>query len=180
MCKSNRYRNSFFPGAIVSWDIFIKHFDGVPSFFNIFKDYFNNCFRPKAKSIFSVHDPLGLCYLFQLRGRRHHFIDTPSDICHCNLTKIQLISCSRVFSTQLREQPIVLLCVCVCVYAYVCMCVYVGVYVCIRMCVCVYTYVCMCVCVCAYVFIRRCVCTIRMCVCVFYFLFKSSFNSVIK
>ena len=50
-------------------------------------------FRPKNKSIFGVHDPLGLRYLFQLRVSlspsrshkgRHNFVDTPSDICHCD------------------------------------------------------------------------------------------------
>ena len=32
ICKSNRYMNSFFPDAVASWNIFIKHFDDVPSF----------------------------------------------------------------------------------------------------------------------------------------------------
>ena len=32
ICKSNRYMNSFFPDAVASWYIFIKHFDDVPSF----------------------------------------------------------------------------------------------------------------------------------------------------
>ena len=27
ICKSNRYMNSFFPDAVASWNIFIKHFD---------------------------------------------------------------------------------------------------------------------------------------------------------
>ena len=49
--------------------------------------------RPDAKLIFGLHDPIGLRLLFQLRvslsplrshKRRHNFIDTPSDICHCN------------------------------------------------------------------------------------------------
>ena len=40
-----------------------------------------------------MHDPIGLRYLFQLRVNlsplrshksRHNFINTPSDICHCN------------------------------------------------------------------------------------------------
>ena len=31
LCKSNRYMHNFFPDAIASWNIFIKHFDGVPS-----------------------------------------------------------------------------------------------------------------------------------------------------
>ena len=46
-----------------------------------------------TKSIFGVHDPVGLRYLFQLRVRlspwrshksHHYFIDAPSDICQCN------------------------------------------------------------------------------------------------
>ena len=50
-------------------------------------------FRPEPKSIFGLHDPLGLHYRFQLRmslsplrshKRRFNFIDTPSDTCHCN------------------------------------------------------------------------------------------------
>ena len=56
-------------------------------------DHVLSFFRPKNKSIFGVHDPIGLRYLFQLRvslsplrshKSRHNFIDTPSDICHCN------------------------------------------------------------------------------------------------
>ena len=45
------------------------------------------------KSIFGIHDPVGLRYLFQLRVGlsplrshkwRHNFSDTPSEICPCN------------------------------------------------------------------------------------------------
>ena len=86
ICKSNRYTNSFFPDAIASWNIFIKHFDDVPSF-DILKQHINTFFRPKSKSIFGIHDPVGLRYLFQLRvrlsplrshKRSHNFIGTPS------------------------------------------------------------------------------------------------------
>ena len=92
MCKSNRYKNSFFPDAIASWNNFIKHFDDVPSF-DILKKHINTFFCPMTKSIFGIHDPVGLRYLFQLRVSlsplrshqyRHNFSDTPSDICHCN------------------------------------------------------------------------------------------------
>ena len=92
ICKSNRYMNSFFPGAIASWNIFIKHFDDVPSF-DILKKHINNFFRPNTRSIFGIHDPVGLRYLFQLRVSLsplrshkwgHNFIDTPSEICRCN------------------------------------------------------------------------------------------------
>ena len=46
-----------------------------------------------TKSIFGIHDPAGLRYLFQLRVGLsplrshkycHNFTDTTSDICHCN------------------------------------------------------------------------------------------------
>ena len=65
-CSSLRYMNSFFPGAIASWNIIIKDFDTVPSF-EILKGHIISIIRPKTKSIFGIHDPLGLRYLFQLR-----------------------------------------------------------------------------------------------------------------
>ena len=90
--KSNRYMDSFFPDEISSWNIFIKQFDNVPSF-EILKQHINTFFRPKSNIIFSIHDPVGLRYLFQLRVSlsplrshkfRHNFTDTPSEICHRN------------------------------------------------------------------------------------------------
>ena len=90
ICKSNSFKNSFFPDAIASWNIFIKHFDDYPSF-QILKVHINTYLRPKTKSIFGIHDPVGL--LFQLRVSlsplgshkwRHNFIDTPSEMCRCN------------------------------------------------------------------------------------------------
>ena len=92
ICKSNRYKNSFFPDAIVSWNIFIKHYDEIPSL-EILKKYLHTFFRPKSKSIFGIHDPIGLHYLFQLRMNlsplrshkwRYNFADTPSEMCSCN------------------------------------------------------------------------------------------------
>ena len=53
ICKSNRYMNSFFPDAIISWNIFITHFDDVP-FFVTLKDYMNTFFHPNANSIFGI------------------------------------------------------------------------------------------------------------------------------
>ena len=53
----------------------------------------NTFLRPNANSIFGIHDPKGLRYIFQLRVSlsplrshkfRHNFDDTPSDICSCN------------------------------------------------------------------------------------------------
>ena len=91
LCKSNRYMNSFFPDAISSWNIFIKHFNDIPSY-DTLKIYINTFFRPKNKSIFGIHNPIGLRYLFQLRVGlsplrnhkwRHIFNDTPPETCCC-------------------------------------------------------------------------------------------------
>ena len=84
--------NSFFPRAISSWNIVISHFEVFPSSDSL-KDHALSLSRPKIKSIFGVHNPVGLRYLFQLRVRlrtlgghksHHNFIDNPSDICQCN------------------------------------------------------------------------------------------------
>ena len=70
----------------------MEHFDNMPTF-NKLKYHLLSLFRPNKRSIFGIHDPTGIRYLFQLRVRlspllshkRHHnFIDTPSEICHCN------------------------------------------------------------------------------------------------
>ena len=72
--------------------------------------------RPKIKSTFGIHDPLGLRYLFQLmvnlsplrsHKKRHNFTDTPSENCDCNLgiedIRHFLFECP--FFLQFREQP---------------------------------------------------------------------------
>ena len=90
--KSNRYKNSFFPNAVNSWNNIITYFHNVPTL-KLLKDHITSLIRPKKKNIFGVHDPIGLRYLFQLRvnlshlrshKKSHNFIDTPSENCHCN------------------------------------------------------------------------------------------------
>ena len=91
ICRTNRYMNSFFPDAIMSWNIILEHFDNTP-YFNKLKGHLISHFRLHKKSIFGIHDPLGIRYLFQLREglsplkshkKRHNFFDTPSDMCNC-------------------------------------------------------------------------------------------------
>ena len=91
--RPNRYMYSFFPNATTSWNNIMKHFQNT-SPFNTLKDHIISLVRPKSKSIFGIHDPLRLRYLFQLRvklsplrshKKHHNFIDTPSETCHCNL-----------------------------------------------------------------------------------------------
>jgi len=89
--RTNRYMKSFFPDGIVSWNFFISHFAAMPTF-DCLKNYILSFFRPKPRSIFGIHDALGIHYLFQLRvglsplkshKKRHNFIDTSSDTCYC-------------------------------------------------------------------------------------------------
>ena len=84
--------NSFFPYGINSWNIVITHFPNIPSIGTL-KGHILSLIRPVKKSIFNIHDPLGIRYLFQLRvglsslkshKNRHNFIDTPSGNCICN------------------------------------------------------------------------------------------------
>ena len=90
-CRTDRYMNSFFPQAINSWNIVIRDFEDFPSLDNL-KKHVLSLFRPKNRSIFRVHDPVGLRYLFQLRvslsslrshKMHHNFDDTPSENCLC-------------------------------------------------------------------------------------------------
>ena len=107
MCKSNRYKKSFFPNAVASWNLFMEIFNYkvVPSI-GVLKNDIISLIRPVAKSVFKIHDPAGLRYIFQLRVGLsplkvhkwcHNFIDAPSGGCHCNQgiedTSHVLLSC---------------------------------------------------------------------------------------
>ena len=106
-CKTSRYMNSFFPDAINSWNNIITNYQNLPSFTSL-KAHILSLIRPKIKSTFGIHDPLGLRYIFQLRvqlsplrnhKRDHNFADTPSEICECNRdiedTRHFLFECRR-------------------------------------------------------------------------------------
>ena len=64
-CKSYRYMNSFFPGAIASLNLFMDIFNYkvVPSL-DLLKNDIISLIRPESNSFFNVHDPTGLRYLF--------------------------------------------------------------------------------------------------------------------
>ena len=90
-CNNDRYKKSFFPDAVSSWNGIITNFDYFPTY-DTLKEQLLSFFRPEAKSFFDLHDPEGLRLLFQLRvglsflrshKKQHHFLDTPSEICLC-------------------------------------------------------------------------------------------------
>ena len=93
-CRTSRFRNSFFPDAICSWNNIITDFQNIPSLINL-KAHLLSLIRPRTKITFGIHNPLWLRYLFQLRVNlsplrshkmRHNFSDTPSEMCECNLS----------------------------------------------------------------------------------------------
>ena len=94
-CNTSRFMNSFYPDAVKSWNNLGEQFNSSKSI-NIFKNNINNLIRPPPKPVFSVYDPKGLKYLFQLRvslsalkyhKKCHNFADTPFDRCDCNCAR---------------------------------------------------------------------------------------------
>ena len=90
-CRNERYQNSFYPDAVKCWNDIGPELRNAPSL-SIFKSQLLNIIRPKPKSVFKIHNPEGLKYIFQLRvglsalkahKKAHNFRDTLSDICHC-------------------------------------------------------------------------------------------------
>lgn len=89
--RTDRFKNTFFPNAICSWNNIIGNIHGDITY-NSIKSHILKSIRPKPKSFYGIHDPIGLHYLFQLRTElsplrshkyRHNFRDTPTDICSC-------------------------------------------------------------------------------------------------
>ena len=74
-------------------ELFLWKFSNIKKSHGVLKNDILSLIRPVAKSIFKIHDPVGLRYLFQLRlslsplkGHkwRYNFSDTPSGVCHCS------------------------------------------------------------------------------------------------
>ena len=65
-CRTSKYKNSFFPDVIKSWNNLGPELQTALSLSN-FKNKLTNLIRPNSKSIFKIHDPLGIKFLYQLR-----------------------------------------------------------------------------------------------------------------
>ena len=57
--RSSRYMNTFFPDGIKAWNNVLGHFPNIPSI-NILKGHILSLIRPVKRSIFNIHDPIGL------------------------------------------------------------------------------------------------------------------------
>ena len=92
-CRTERYHNSFFPNSITLWNELGPELRGAESI-SIFKQSLLKIYRPQGKSVFEIHDPKGINWIFQLRVGLsplkshkliHNFLDTPNDKCSCTL-----------------------------------------------------------------------------------------------
>ena len=112
--RTIKYKNTFFPNAVCSWNNIITNFRGNHTKSGI-KAHILKFIRPNPKSIYNIHDPVGLHYLFQLRTGlsslrshkyRHNFRDTPNANCNCQQgiedTKHFLFECLQFANDRVR------------------------------------------------------------------------------
>ena len=69
--RTDRYKNSFYPNAIFSWNNIIRRLNGNLTYDRL-KSFLLKSTRPIPKSIYGIHDPVGLRYLFQLSPLKCH------------------------------------------------------------------------------------------------------------
>ena len=90
-CRKTSYINSFYPNSVKIWNEIGPEHRQVLSL-SEFKSKILNKIRPPKRSVFNIHDPIGIKRLFQLRvglsplkehKKRHNFRDTLCDLCHC-------------------------------------------------------------------------------------------------
>ena len=66
LCKTDRYRDSFFPDTVILWNLLGPGMRGAESL-SIFKKNILKIYRPEIKSLFDIHDPNCIKWIFQLR-----------------------------------------------------------------------------------------------------------------
>ena len=90
--RTEKFLSSFYPNCICDWNKLDLEIRLAPSV-AVFKAKLLSKIRPPAKSIFCIHDPIGLGYLFQLRVGlsklnlhkfNHNFSDTVNPMCPTN------------------------------------------------------------------------------------------------
>ena len=90
-CRKNRFLYSFYPNSVICWNDLGPEMRKIDTL-SKFKKEIQKAIKPEKRSIFNIHDPDGIRYLFQLRvglsplkahKNRHNFKDTPDDRCRC-------------------------------------------------------------------------------------------------
>ena len=89
--RNQRFLNSFYPDSVICWNNLGPEIRNIETLSH-FKKKLLSIIQPASKSIFKIHDPNGVKFLYQLRvglsplkehKKRHRFLDTPTDICCC-------------------------------------------------------------------------------------------------
>ena len=90
--RTERFKSSFYPNCLSEWNKLEPELRLAPSV-AVFKKKLLSIIRPPAKSVFGIHDPIGLSYLTQLRVGlsklnfhkfKHNFRDTINPMCPTN------------------------------------------------------------------------------------------------
>ena len=90
--RTEKFKSSFYPNCLVEWNELDLEIRLAPSV-GIFKKKLISIIRPLAKSVFGIHDPIGLSYLTQLRVGlsklcfhkfKHNFRDSINPMCPSN------------------------------------------------------------------------------------------------
>ena len=66
LCRTDRFQNSFFPDSVRLWNDLGPELRGAASI-SVFKRNILKIYRPMKKSLFNIHDPIGIKRIFQLR-----------------------------------------------------------------------------------------------------------------
>ena len=90
--RTESFKSIFYPDALSEWnnlDLTIRNSSSV----NMFKRTMFSIIRPPAKSVYGIHDPIGVAYLTHLRVGlsklnfhkfKHNFKDTINPMCQVN------------------------------------------------------------------------------------------------
>ena len=114
LCRTEFYRNSFFPDSISSWNDLGTELTSAKSL-SLFKTHLLRIIRPPKRNMYDVFNPNGIKWIFQLRvglsplknhKKLHNFRDTLNDMCLCNTdsetTVHFFLKCPR-FENQRRD-----------------------------------------------------------------------------
>ena len=90
--RTERFKSSFYPFCVTEWNK-LDHLLKASSSVSLFKAKLLVLIRPNAKSVYGIHDPVGLSYLTQLRVSlrklilhtfKHNFRDAIDAMCLSN------------------------------------------------------------------------------------------------
>ena len=92
-CRTDTFKNSFFPNVINEWNELVEKIKGAPSF-SLFKASLLKVSRPHANSTCRIHNPVGIWLLTRLRlglshlnehKCRHNFPGCVNPLCSCSI-----------------------------------------------------------------------------------------------